>query len=183
MAIHNVFPFIYFFLMVTRMKIDNFTFPEDRFYTLNKSTHLWVKPVDGKSSLVLLGITEFITKNIGEIKILKIKKAGRTFNKDKLILYVDSKSYSVPFYSPFDGKIVQVNETIVKKPKLLNKAPYDNWIYTVEINTELHNNPNLTPVNDAFISYIKTQVSKNAIEEFNCCPDFTKGSVVTKRKK
>jgi glycine cleavage system H protein len=34
--------------------------------------------------------------------------------------------------APVSGKVVEVNESVLKKPSLINESPYESWVIVVE---------------------------------------------------
>jgi len=109
------------------MKVDGYNVPENLFY--NKE-HEWI--LIEKDKLIRMGITDYAQKMLREITFIYLLKKDVTVKRLDTICTVESIKAISELYSPFTGKIVEINEKIRKKPRIINEDPYgDGWIITI----------------------------------------------------
>jgi glycine cleavage system H lipoate-binding protein len=104
-----------------------FRLPEEMYYHLG---HSWAVP-EG-NNVVKVGMNDFAQKLVGKINAIQVPNLGSTINQgDKgWTLEVDSKA--IDMLSPVDGKVVAINEDLVKSPENINKDPYNSWLMKIE---------------------------------------------------
>ena len=104
-----------------------FSLPEEIYYHLG---HSWAVP-EGKN-VVKVGINDFAQKLVGKIDAIQVPSLGSTIRQgDKgWTLEVDSKP--IDMLSPVDGKVIAINEELVRSPENINKDPYESWLMKVE---------------------------------------------------
>ncbi len=104
-----------------------FRLPEEYYYHLG---HSWAVPES--KHVVKVGMDDFAQKLVGKIDVIQPPPIGSTLSQGEKgwALNVDSKTLDM--LSPVDGKVVAVNEELVKSPENINKDPYNNWLVKVE---------------------------------------------------
>ncbi|MCX8117772.1 MAG: glycine cleavage system protein H [Desulfobacterota bacterium] len=92
--------------------------------------HSWAALEGGH--VVKVGLDDFAQKLVGKIDAIRIPAVGSTVHQgDKAwTLEVDSKA--IEMLSPVEGKVVAVNEEVIRSPEKLRKDPYENWLLKVE---------------------------------------------------
>jgi len=94
-------------------------------------THEWAK-IDGKKAIV--GLTEYATKQLGDIVFLQLPDIGAKFAKGKSIGVVESVKTVSDIYAPLSGKVVRKNPELENSPELVNQEPYGKgWLIELEI--------------------------------------------------
>lgn len=102
--------------------------PSDLKYT---KEHEWLKQ-DG--SLVFVGITHHAQDALGDIVYLELPKAGDFFEQGDVFGVVESVKATSDLFMPVSGTIVEINQSVVDNPSLVNEDPYNNgWMVKVEI--------------------------------------------------
>lgn len=118
------------------MKVDGYDVPENLYY--NKE-HEWI--LIEKGSPIKIGITDYAQKMLREITFVYLPKKGITVKSLETIATIESVKAISEIYSPFTGKIVEVNEKLGVKPRIINEDPYgDGWIVVIRpsrLKTEL----------------------------------------------
>jgi glycine cleavage system H protein len=106
---------------------------EDLKYT---KSHEWVK-VEGDK--VLIGITDYAQKHMGEIVFVDLPADGAELNAVELLGVIESVKAAADVYSPVSGTVDQINEELMDDPGLINKDAFQSWIVRVVLNdlTEL----------------------------------------------
>src|SRR3990170_5606628 len=97
------------------VKIEGNEFPEDLYY---HREHMWVK-VEGNK--VRVGYNDWAQGAAGKLVNLNARKAGSVVQMGKTLGTVESGKWVGPLKVPISGKIVEVNEAVLKKPSLINE--------------------------------------------------------------
>lgn len=108
--------------------------PEDLKYTKD---HEWVR-VEGES--VVVGVTDFAQKELGDIVYVDVDTEGDTIEKEEVFGSVEAVKTVSDLMMPVSGEIVTFNEVLEDEPELVNSDPYgDGWMIKVLVSdfTEL----------------------------------------------
>lgn len=92
--------------------------------------HEWVK-IEGNNAYI--GITDYAQNALGSIVFVELPEADTTFSSGDTFGTIESVKAASDLYIPIDGRIIEINETLVDDPALINENPYDNWIICVEL--------------------------------------------------
>ncbi len=93
-------------------------------------THEWVR-VEG--NIAVVGITDHAQEELGDIVFVEQPPAGETFSKGDEIATVESVKASSPIYAPVSGTVESVNEELADQPELINRKPYEAFLFTLRI--------------------------------------------------
>tara|TARA_B100001109_G_C18571993_1_gene339208 strand:- start:98 stop:493 length:396 start_codon:yes stop_codon:yes gene_type:complete len=108
------------------MKIFTMNVPEDLKYTKD---HEWVR-FEGES--VVVGITDFAQKELGDIVYVDVDTEGDTIEKEEVFGSVEAVKTVSDLMMPVSGEIVAFNELLENKPELVNCDCYgDGWMIKV----------------------------------------------------
>jgi glycine cleavage system H protein len=117
------------------VKIDGNEFPEDLYY---HREHMWVKVEDRK---VRLGYNDWAQEAAGKLVNLNTRRVGRSVKAGKTLGTVESGKWVGPLRTPVSGKILEINDEVLKNPSIINEDPYGRgWIAVIEaedLETEL----------------------------------------------
>ena len=108
--------------------------PKDLKYTKD---HEWVR-IEGES--VVVGITDFAQKELGDIVYVDVDTEGDTLEKEEVFGSVEAVKTVSDLMMPVSGEIVAFNEVLQDEPELVNSDPYgDGWMIKVLVSdfTEL----------------------------------------------
>jgi len=100
---------------------------KDLYYTKD---HEWLR-VEGDEAYI--GLTDYAQDSLGDIVYVELPEVDDEFNKEDAFSAVESVKAASDVYMPVDGRIVEVNESLLDEPNLLNEDPYKNWIVKIEI--------------------------------------------------
>ena len=92
--------------------------------------HEWVK-VQGNTATI--GIADYAQHALGDIVYVELPDIGKEFKAGSTFAVIESVKAASDSYMPIGGKVLEVNETIVDDPSLLNKDAYANWMIKIEI--------------------------------------------------
>ena len=110
------------------MKIDNCSFPEDLLY--DTENFVWM---GNKEKTITIGITTIMTSIAGKLSRIKLKPVGTKLEKGMSCGSLESAKYFGVVRTPISGTIVQVNKSLMDKPKLANDSPYtEGWFVKIE---------------------------------------------------
>jgi glycine cleavage system H protein len=103
-------------------------YPQDLRYTRD---HEWIR-VDGGRGQV--GITFHAQEQLGDVVFVDLPKSGTPVEQGKTFGVVESVKTASDLYAPASGTVVEVNDTLVDRPELVNQDPYgEGWMIVVEL--------------------------------------------------
>jgi len=109
---------------------------EDLKYT---KSHEWLK--DNQDGTYTIGITDHAQELLGDIVFVELPEAGMTIEQGNDCVVIESVKAASDVYSPLDGEIIEVNETLSDAPETINESPYaDGWIFKIKasgVNSDL----------------------------------------------
>ena len=100
----------------------------DKRYTKD---HEWVT-LDG--DIATVGITDHAQEQLGDIVFIELPTAEREVGANEACAVVESVKAASDVYAPLSGKVVEVNETIVEDPSIVNNdAEGEGWFFRLEL--------------------------------------------------
>lgn len=92
--------------------------------------HEWLRP---EGDIVVVGITEHATEQLGDIVFVELPEVGTTVTKDDEVCVIESVKAASDILAPIDGEIVEVNEALTDNPALANEdAIGDGWFFKIK---------------------------------------------------
>lgn len=105
------------------------TVRNDRYYL---ETHEWARREENHTRI---GITDFVQSELGEIVFVELPSVGEDISSGNSFGAIESVKSISDIYSPVSGTIINVNESVVESPDLVNNNPFDDgWM--IEINLD-----------------------------------------------
>jgi glycine cleavage system H protein len=102
--------------------------PQELKYTKD---HEWVR-VEGDH--VVIGVTDFAQKELGDIVFVDVDTEGDTVEKDEVFGSVEAVKTVSDLFMPITGEVVEFNEALEDAPEVVNNDPYgDGWMIKVAI--------------------------------------------------
>ena len=93
--------------------------------------HEWVT-LDG--DIATVGITDHAQEQLGELVFIELPALEREVAAAEACAVVESVKAASDVYSPLAGKVVEVNETIVEDPSIVNtNAEGEGWFFRLEL--------------------------------------------------
>ncbi|MFH0824074.1 MAG: glycine cleavage system protein GcvH [Pseudomonadota bacterium] len=140
------------------MEYQEYTFPDDLKYEKN---HFWAKMED---NLVVMGATEFISKQAGEITFVDMPEADDEITQGKPFGSIESGKWVGRIYAVVSGTIAEVNPLLEDEPEKMNEAPYgEAWICKVVPSNLDEEWASLMSSDGAFKDFIAAEIKR--IEE------------------
>lgn len=105
--------------------------PEDLSYTKD---HEWVR-LEGDH--VVIGITDFAQRELGDIVYVDVDTEGDVVEKEAVFGSVEAVKTVSDLFMPISGEVVEFNEGLEDAPELVNSDPYgDGWMIKVAVSDE-----------------------------------------------
>jgi len=93
--------------------------------------HEWLRIED---DLVVVGITEHASEQLGDIVFVELPEEGMTVVKDDEVVVIESVKAASDILAPLDGEIVEVNGALTDNPGLVNEDPQgDGWFFKLKV--------------------------------------------------
>ena len=93
--------------------------------------HEWLR-VDG--DVVVVGITEHAATQLGDVVFVELPEVETQVAKGDEIVVIESVKAASDITAPLDGEIVEINDTIVETPGLVNQDPLGGaWFFKMKI--------------------------------------------------
>ena len=100
----------------------------DKRYTKD---HEWVV-LDG--DIATVGITDHAQEQLGDLVHVELPEPERAVVEAEACAVVESVKAASDVYAPLAGKVVEINETIVEDPSIVNSdAEGEGWFFRLEL--------------------------------------------------
>jgi glycine cleavage system H protein len=94
-------------------------------------THEWIK-IEGDTGII--GVTDYAQQQMGDIVFVELPKVGLKLEKEKQACVVESVKSAFDIYSPVNGEVIEVNNSLSNDPAKINQDPYgEGWIFKIKI--------------------------------------------------
>jgi len=104
---------------VFKVKVGNLYHPEE----------CWVRK---EGEVVIVGVTDFLQKTVGDIAFLELPEAGKEVERESETGTMETIKTTVALISPVGGTIKEVNGQLEDNPQLVNTDPYgEGWLLKV----------------------------------------------------
>jgi len=92
--------------------------------------HEWVDD----STPAVVGVTSVAADALGDVVYLELPEVGATIEAGAVVGEIESTKSVSELYSPVSGTVVEVNQTAVDDPALVNSDPFGaGWLFKVEV--------------------------------------------------
>ncbi len=85
-------------------------------------SHEWLRTLSNGN--VEVGISDHAQEALGDLVFVQLPDVGRDLTVQEACAVVESVKAASDVYAPVGGKVVEVNEALVKEPELINQDPY-----------------------------------------------------------
>ena len=93
--------------------------------------HEWVV-LDG--DIATVGITDHAQEQLGDLVHVELPELERDVAEGESCAVVESVKAASDIYAPLAGKVVEINETIVEDPSIVNSdAEGEGWFFRLEL--------------------------------------------------
>ncbi len=102
--------------------------PADKRYTKD---HEWVV-LDG--DIATVGITDHAQEQLGDVVHVELPELDREVGANEACAVVESVKAASDIFAPLAGTVVEINETIVEDPAIVNgDAEGEGWFFKLEL--------------------------------------------------
>lgn len=92
--------------------------------------HEWLRT---EGDVVVVGITEHATTQLGDIVFVELPEVGTVVTKDEEVVVIESVKAASDITAPIDGEIVEVNTALADNPGLANEdAIGAGWFFKIK---------------------------------------------------
>lgn len=133
--------------------------PKDLYYS---ETHLWLK-LEEKNEVVL-GVTDYLIRNMETINSIKLPKAKSDVEQDAFFCEIDTDDGLTTLISPVSGKVLSVNNELLKNHQLLLEDNYDDgWLVRIKLSdpTEVE----ILVSHDEYNEFIENELAESDEDE------------------
>lgn len=96
-----------------------------------------------------IGLTDYAIEQLGDIVFLELPDVGAKFEKGEVFATIESVKAASEIYMPISGTILEVNESVVDNPEILNESPFEKgWLVKIESETATTDSVDLLEYND-----------------------------------
>ena len=108
--------------------VDWFYLANDFFY---HQGHTWAKAEN--ENIVRVGMDDFSKKLVGSPDMFNLPETGSVLKQGEIGWKLHFKNKTIDMLSPVNGEVVEVNEEILRHPKLIEEDPYQKgWLLKVK---------------------------------------------------
>ncbi len=100
-----------------------------------QKTDEWVKVEDG---IATIGITDYAQDSLSDVVFVEFEvDVDDEVNVGDSLATVESVKAAAEVVFPVSGKVIEVNQTLVDTPEVLNESPYtEGWLVKVQVADE-----------------------------------------------
>jgi glycine cleavage system H lipoate-binding protein len=108
--------------------VGGFEVPENLRY---HPGHTWA--LSESPNLVRVGMDDFASKLMGKIERISLPQRGQWIRQGQKMCTIYRDGSAADMVSPIEGSVADINEEVVRNPKLALREPYsDGWLITVQ---------------------------------------------------
>lgn len=80
-----------------------------------------------------IGLTDYAVDQLGDIVYLELPEVDSEFKKGETFATIESVKAASEIYMPISGKILEINESAVDSPEILNEDVWEKgWLVKIE---------------------------------------------------
>ena len=99
------------------------------------SDHVWVRLDD--DGMATVGVTDYAQSELGDVIAVEAPEVERDIIVNEEIGMLEADDGNFELKAPTSGSVVEVNESVLEKPELINESPFDDgWIFRMNVDDE-----------------------------------------------
>ncbi|EKD71976.1 MAG: hypothetical protein ACD_46C00042G0003 [uncultured bacterium] len=92
-------------------------------------THEWVRKDE---DFITIGITDHAQTMLGDLVYVELPQVDSNLESGQECAVVESVKAAADVYCPIPGEIIEVNESVIENPHLINQDPYGKgWLFRI----------------------------------------------------
>lgn len=93
-------------------------------------THEWIRQDE---DVITVGITDHAQCMLGDLVYIELPEPESSLESGQECAVVESVKAAADIYCPISGEVVEVNESLLENPQLVNEDPYGRgWLFRVK---------------------------------------------------
>ncbi len=93
------------------------------------NTHEWVRQED---DIFTIGITDYAQTMLGDLVYVELPEPESHIERGEECALIESTKAAADVYSPIAGEVVEINESLLNIPHLVNEDPYGKgWLFRI----------------------------------------------------
>ena len=89
--------------------------------------------LDNENGTYTVGLTDYAIEQLGDIVFVELPETGEKKKKNETFATIESVKAASEIYMPVSGKIIEINESVVESPEILNEDTYEKgWLVKIE---------------------------------------------------
>ncbi|HET6451775.1 MAG TPA: glycine cleavage system protein GcvH [Spirochaetia bacterium] len=94
-------------------------------------THEWVR-IEGAEAVI--GISDYAQNKLSDIVFVDLPAVGKELKAAAACMVIESVKAAEEVFAPVSGTVVERNESLVKKPEVVNSDPFGaGWLVRVKL--------------------------------------------------
>ena len=94
--------------------------------------HEWICPESNNKGKV--GLADYAQSQLGDIVFLDLPAPGTQVEQGKKMGEIESVKAVSDIFAPASGQVLEINQTVIDEPGLVNKDPYGaGWLVRLEL--------------------------------------------------
>jgi len=107
-------------------------YPANLKYT---ESHEWIRrEADGT---LTIGITDHAQDALGDLVFIELPHPGKVVAAGDACVVLESVKAASDAYAPVAGEVIAANQAVADSPELLNKSPYESWLFKMRSDASL----------------------------------------------
>ena len=103
--------------------------------------HEWVL-IESKDT-AMIGVTDFAINQLGDVVFIELPEIGTDLVQFMQLGEIESVKAVSELYSPIGGQVIEINDSVINNPVLLNDDPYmSGWLLKMSL-TDISQTNNL----------------------------------------
>ena len=112
---------------------------------LCSKTHEWVLEEEENA---VIGLTDWAIEQLGDVVFIELPEIGSSFAKDEVFATIESVKAASEIYMPVAGEVVEINESLINSPELLNEDAFASWLIKIKPENFQEDSQGLMEYND-----------------------------------
>ena len=113
---------------------------------LCSKTHEWVLEEEENA---VIGLTDWAIEQLGDVVFIELPEIGSSFAKDEVFATIESVKAASEIYIPVAGEVVEINESLINSPELLNEDAFASWLIKIKPENFQEDSQGLMEYNDS----------------------------------
>jgi len=104
---------------------------DDRIYS---KEHEWVM-IEG--NIATIGVTEYAATELGDVVFIELPEPGAQAGQGDAVGTIETVKSVEDLYCPLTGEVVEINESVLDAPELVNESPLDDgWLFKLQVSDQ-----------------------------------------------